>query len=351
MKTFKIKIMLSVAFVFMLMTACENAPIEFDDFEVKACYFPYQSPARTLILGKYDEGFNDNDNLRQFEIGVTMTGVYTNKEDRKVYFELDTALLSNVANSKYLPFNQYTIETVSPVTIPKGDIKGRILVKLTDAYFNDPKNVSAFYTATGVVCNYSIPLKITKVEGLDSILVGKAVVANPNRNVVTNWSILPKDFTLFGVKYINKYHGFYLRRGADKLTNTLTSVVAGTKTYRTAFVETNELVKVQTVSLDSVAIPSTIRRFNLPDGGALNLKVVFASDNTCKVINAATKLEIGTGMLKENGDMWGGKTRDVIYLDYAYTDVPRNERHEVKDTMVIRDRGVGFELLIPTLKP
>jgi len=351
MKTFKIKIMLSVAFVFLLMTACENAPIEFDDFEVKACYFPYQSPARTLILGKYDEGFNDNDNLRQFEIGVTMTGVYANKEDRKVYFELDTALMSNVANSKYLPFNQYTIETVSPVTIPKGDIKGRILVKLTDAYFNDPKNVSAFYTATGVVCNYSIPLKITKVEGLDSILVGKAVVANPNRNVVTHWSILPKDFTLFGVKYINKYHGFYLRRGADKLTNTLTSIVAGTKTYRTAFVETSEVVKAQTLSLDSIAVPSTIRRYNLPDGGALNLKVVFASDNTCKVINAATKLEIGTGILKENGDMWGGKTRDVIYLDYAYTDVPRNERHEVKDTMVIRDRGVGFELIIPTLKP
>jgi hypothetical protein len=302
-------------------------------------------------LGKYDEGFNDNDNLRQFEIGVTMTGVYENKMDRKVYFELDTALLSNIANSKYLPVNQYTIVTTSPVTIPKGDIKGRILVKLTDAFFNDPKNVSAFYTATGVICNYSIPLKITKVEGLDSILVGKALVANPKRTVATDWSILPKDYTLFGVKYINKYHGFYLRRGADKLTNTLTNVVAGTKTYRTTFVEGNEVVKAQTVSLDTIAVPSIIRRFNLPDGGALNLRIVFAADNTCKVINNATKLEIGTGMFKENGDMWGGKPRDVIYLDYSYIDVPRNEKHEVKDTMVIRDRGIGFELLIPVLKP
>ena len=347
----KIKIMLSAALVFLLMTACDNAPIEFDDYKNTACYFPYQSPARTLILGKYDEGFNDNDNLRQFEIGVTMTGVYENKVDRKVYFELDTALLSNIANSKYLPVSQYTIATTSPVTIPKGDIKGRILVKLTDAFFNDPKNVSAFYTATGVVCNYSIPLKITKVEGLDSILVGKALVATPKRTVATDWSIVPKDYTLFGIKYINKYHGFYLRRGADKLTNTLTSIVAGTKTYRTAFVETSEVVKAQTVSMDTIAVPSIIRRYNLPDGGALNLKIVFAADNTCKVINTATKLEIGTGMLKENGDIWGGKTRDVIYLDYAYTDVPRNERHEVKDTMVIRDRGVGFELFIPTLKP
>jgi hypothetical protein len=351
MKVQNFKILLSGIMLLLLVSACENQPIEFDDFGKTVCYFPYQSPARTIILGNYNEGFNDNDNLHQFEIGVTMTGVYTNKMDRKVYFELDTALLSNVANSKYLPFNQYTIETTSPVTIPKGDIKGRILVKLTDAFFKDPKNVSAFYTATGVLCNYSIPLKITKVEGLDSILAGKALVATPKRTVATDWTILPKDYTLFGIKYINKFHGYYLRRGADKLTNTLTSIVAGTKTYRTTYVEGNEVVKVQTISMDTIAVPSIIRRYNLPDGGALNLKVVFATDNTCKVINTATKLEIGSGMLKENGDMWGGKSRDVIYLDYAYTDGPRNEKHEVKDTMVIRDRGVGFELLIPTLKP
>lgn len=338
-------------FAVLAMFSCENQPIEFDDFGKTACYFPYQSPARTLILGKYDEGFNDNDNLRQFEIGVTMTGVYENKTDRKVYFELDTALLSNVANSKYLPADQYTIETASPVTIPKGDIKGRILVKLTDAYFNDPKNVSGFYVATGVVCNYSIPLKITKVEGLDSILVGKAIVATPKRTVATDWTILPKDYTLFGIKYINKYHGNYLRRGADKLINAAVDTVFGTKTYRAQYVEGSEVAKVQTVDLNTVLVPSIIRRYQRPDGGALSLKLQFATDGTCTVINNATSDVIGSGSLKENGDMWGGKTHDVIYLDYAYTDLSKNEKHEVKDTMVIRDRGVGFELLIPTLKP
>jgi hypothetical protein len=332
------------------MSSCENQPITFDDFGKTTCYFPYQSPARTIILGKYDEGFNDNDNKHQFEIGVTMTGVYENKMDRKVYFELDTALLSNIANSKYLPADQYTIETASPVIIPKGDIKGRILVKLTDAFFNDPKNVSGFYVATGVICNYSIPLKITRVEGLDSILSGTALVDNPNRTVATDWKLLPKDYTLFGVKYINKYHGYYLRRGADKLINATTDVVLGTKTYRNIYVEGSEVAKAQTVDLNTVTIPSIIRRYNAPDGGTLTLKAVFAADNTCTVFNATTNVQIGTGTLKENGDMWGGKTRDVIYLDYAYTDVSKNEKHEVKDTMVIRDRGVGFELLIPTLK-
>lgn len=351
MKIQSIKIILSGIILFSIMTACENQPITFDDFGKTACYFPYQSPARTIILGKYDEGFNDNDNLRQFEIGVVMTGVYTNKEDRKVYFELDTALLSNIANSKYLPANQYTIETASPVIIPKGDTKGRILVKLTDAFFNDPKNVSDFYKPTGVVCNYAIPLKITKVEGLDSILSGLAIVENPNRTVATDWKFLPKDYTLFGVKYINKYHGNYLRRGADKLIDAVVDTIHGTKIYRSQYVEKCEVVKASTVDLNTITVPSTIRRINRADGGELSLKLQFANDGTCTIINNATSEVIGTGTLKENGDMWGGKTRDVIYLDYAYTDVPRNEKHEVKDTMVIRDRGVGFELFIPTLKP
>jgi len=347
-KTIKaIMLLFSVLAIF----SCENQPIEFDDFGKTACYFPYQSPARTIILGNYDEGFNDKDNKYQFEIGVVMSGVYENTIDRKVYFEVDTALLSNVANAKYLPVNQYTIETASPVVIPKGDTKGRILVQLTPAFFNDPKNASDFYKATGVVCNFAIPLRITKVEGLDTILVGQAIVDNPKRTVATDWRFLPKDYTLFGVKYINQYHGYYLRRGADKLINTTTSTVLGTKTYRGTYVENSEVAKAQTIDLTSVTIPSIIRRYNAPDGGPLTLKAVFATDKSCIVYNNVTNEQIGTGQLKEKGDMWGGKTRDVIYLDYAYTDVPRNERHEVKDTMVIRDRGVGFELFIPTLKP
>lgn len=336
----------------LAFTACENQPIEFDDFGVTVCYFPYQSPARTIILGRYDEGFNDNDNKQQFEIGVIMTGVYTNKEDRKVFFELDTTLLSNVLNVKYLPSTHYKIETASPVIIPKGDNKGRIMVKLTDAFFNDPLSVSRFFNpSVNVVCNYAIPLQITKVEGLDSILTGKAVVENPIRNNATHWSILPKDYTMFGIKYINKYHGNYLRRGADKLIDANNEVVLGTKTYRNQFVEKSELVKATTVDLNTIVVPSIIRRFNRPDGGTLSFNLLFDASGSCVVINNATNTVIGSGKFKEDGDIWGGKTRDVIHLEYSYTDVPRNERHEVRDTMVIRDRGIGFETFIPTLKP
>lgn len=331
-------------FALIALFSCENAPIEFDDFGVTACYFPYQTPVRTIILGKYDEGFNTNDNLHQFEIGVTMTGVYENKMDRKVFFKLDTTLLSNVSDVKYLPQAYYTMGTDSMVIIPKGDIKGRILIKLTDAFFDDPKSIAALNFT-----NYAIPLVITRVEGLDSTLVGKPLVVNPIRNKAVDWTILPKDYTLFGIKYINKFHGNYLRRGADKLINS-SDVVVGTKIYHNQYVERDEVVKASTFSLNTISVPNTIRRFNSTDGGTITLNLVFAPNDSCIVYNKSNNAVMGKGALKENGDLWGGKTRDVIYLDYAYTDLVKNEKHEVKDTMVIRDRGVVFETFVPTLK-
>jgi hypothetical protein len=330
--------------VIIAMVSCENASIEFDDFGKTVCYFPYQTPARTLILGKYDQGFNDNDNKHQFEIGVTMTGVYENKSDRKVYFKLDQTLLSNVTNVLPLPANYYSIETASPVIIPKGDIKGRIMIKLTDAFFNDSKAMAALNTV-----NYAIPLVITSVEGLDSIFSGTPAVVNPNRNKKADWVVTPKDYTLFGIKYINKFHGNYLRRGADKLLNA-SNVEVGTTIYHNQYVERDEIVKATSFDLTSVTLPNTIRRFGSTNGGTINLKLVFAADGTCSVFNTLDNKTIGTGSFKENGDKWGGISQDVIYLDYAYTDLVLNEKHQVKDTLVIRDRGVVFETFSATIQ-
>lgn len=332
--------------------SCENESIMFDDYDYTTCSFPYQTPARTIILGNYDEGFNDNDNNHQFEIGVVLTGVQQNNSSRKVYFEVDTTLLSNVLNVKYLPTSHYTIETASPVIVPQGSTKGRINIKLTDAFFNDPKSVSTFFAVGAyAVCNYVVPLKITKVEGIDSVLVGKAIVANPNRNVATDWKVLPKDYTLFAVKYINKFHGNYLRRGADKLSGAVLDTIYGTKYYRNQYAEKNEVVKVSTFDLNTVIIPNKIRRYNKPDGSKLDLRLLFAADNTCKIFVNLTNEEIGTGKLKENSDVWGGKPHDAIYLEYSYIDALNSEKHEVKDTMVIRDRAIGFETFLPVLKP
>lgn len=61
-----------------------------------------------------------------------------------------------------------------------------------------------------------IPLRMTGVIGADSILQGEAAVADP---VLTNnghWTVQPKNFVLYAVKYVNPQHGEYLRRGVDQ---------------------------------------------------------------------------------------------------------------------------------------
>jgi len=177
----KTKLIIIIA-VFLGIWACENQSPEFEDYGTTACYFPFQTPARTLILGKYDLGFNDNDNNHMFEIGITMGGVYENTEDRRVYFELAPELLTGHDSIvKVLPANYYTIETASPVTIPAGSTKGRITVQLTDAFFDDSLSfapVNQIY--------YVVPLVITGVENLDSVLSGKPVVENPSRVVAAD---------------------------------------------------------------------------------------------------------------------------------------------------------------------
>ena len=104
----KIRLLIMFAITFSFM-ACDNQENEFDDFGSTSVYFPFQTPARTLILGDYDLGFNENDNNGRFEIGVTMSGVYENNKKRKVYFELapeliDPALLG-VSSVKSMPIS------------------------------------------------------------------------------------------------------------------------------------------------------------------------------------------------------------------------------------------------------
>ncbi len=97
--------------------------------------------------------------------------------------------------------------------LPAGSIKGRIKVQLTEQFFNDPLSFAPLNSV-----NYVIPLIITQVENLDTILGGKPLISNPSRVVATDWEILPKDYTLYGIKFMNKYQATYLRRGVDVMT-------------------------------------------------------------------------------------------------------------------------------------
>ncbi|MBK3519377.1 DUF5627 domain-containing protein [Carboxylicivirga marina] len=337
-----------VIFILLGVWSCKNEDKDFGDFDYTTCYFPFQSPVRNLTLGKYDQGSNENDNNHRFEIGVILGGVYSNNVNRSVYYEVDNSLLDNVDLVQALPGSYYEILNASPITIPSGDTKGIMTIQLTEAFFDDPLSISP---EKGMV-NYVIPVAITEVANIDSVLTGVVAsgVANPSLTNAEDWEVLPKNYTLFGIKYINKYHGHYLRRGADVMNNGAETVET---VYRDEYVERDELVLVTTSAKNKVTLTNRVRRGDLASPADVVMELSFDDNNECVISSAVgdNYNVSGTGKLVGNGDSWGGKERDVIYLDYNYLDATNNETHEVKDTLVIRDRDVVFEEFTITQKP
>ena len=382
----KFKLIFTVALVFSVI-ACENQENDFDDFGSTSVYFPFQTPVRTLIQGKYDLGFNENDNNGRFEIGVVMSGVYNNDLDRRVHFELAPDLIDaaelgvDTVNVKILPASYYTIEQESPVTIPSGSTDGRIPVQLSDAFFDDPLAFAEFEEV-----HYVIPLRITDYEELDSLLTGVPLVDNPIKIRDEDWNPLPKDYTLFGIKFINKYDGIYLRRGEDAAvgfnesvtvfengnpTETVAETIDGSTVYRAEFVVQDELIPLETSGRNEVITTINVRRPGIATDLQLSLLLTFNDNDEITVSNADPDSNItvtGTGSFVVDGDEWGGEPRDVIYLDFQYLeqDVEVTQKfffgslvstttstfelnHQVNDTLVIRDRDVKFEEFVVDL--
>ena len=370
----KIKSVIIFAFAICFM-ACENQLIETQDFGSTAVYFPFQTPVRTIIQGDYDLGFNDNDNNGKFEIGVRMSGVFENQTDRKVNFELApelinaTALGVDTVNVKMLPASYYTIEQASPVTIPSGATNGRIPIQLNDAFFDDPLSYAEFGNV-----HYVIPLKITSFEGLDSLLTGIPIVANPIKIKLEDWNPAPKDYTLFGIKFMNKYHGVHLRRGQDKVLGTteLLTVASGnrditnidtTSVYHAEFIVQDEVTPVTTSGRSKVKVTNRVRRGKIASSAdvSIDMDVNASGDITISAAKGETRTVTGSGRWVEDGDEWGGKKRNVFYIKYQYRDrdtvrISRRGRlvseeyidllHEVTDTLVMRNRDVKFEEFI-----
>ena len=367
----KIKLILIFAIAFGFI-ACENQETIFDDFGSTSVYFPFQRPVRTIIQGDYDLGFNDNDNLGRFEIGVRMSGVRSNETDRSVSFELAPELIDpsvlgvTSVNVQVLPESYYTIEQESPVTIPAGSTDGRILIQLNDAFFDDPLSFGEFEEV-----NYVIPLKITAFEGLDSLLTGVPIIDNPIKILDDNWVTTPKDYTLFGIKFINQYSGMHLRRGSDKIVGTSelftvstgereTTTIDTTSVYRSEFVDQDELALVSTSGRNKATVTNRVRRGNIAGNDNVSIEMTIDGNGDIVVTEAPgeTLTVTGTGKWLEDGDEWGGEKRNVIYLEYEYKDVQVVQEmrfgrvvsestvdllHTVKDTLVMRDRNVKFE--------
>lgn len=343
------KSVLVLAVFVLALISCENQDIDYPDFEYQTVYFASQYPVRTLQLGNDEFVDLSSDNDHEIIIKATMGGVYKNKKDRIIDFEVANFLCDNLYfienNREILPMPQEYYELSSnQITIPSGSEYGGVKVKLTDAFFADPKALSN---------NYVIPLLMTRVENADSILRGQPAsddpMFSPDRCKVSDWILQPRDFVLYAVKYVNPWHGNYVRRGVDNITldDGTTSINVRHKEY----VEYDEGVKIFTNSLKQARLPLTIKDRGGNDvvyNVILNFEDYTKDDKTmtCTVSNDSDKFDItGTGRFEIKGEKnsIGGYDRDALYLAYTVNFKDLNWKYEVKDTLVVRDRGVSPE--------
>lgn len=348
----------------MIFHSCSNQEIEFPDFDYQTVYFAYQYPVRTITLG--DDFVNTTmDNEHKFQIMATLGGVYSNKNNVTVNFVVDNSLcagyhyLSNGNEIRVMPENYYQLAS-NTIVIPAGKIAGGVEVQLTDAFFADTLAIGT---------NYVVPIRMVSIENADSILSGipKPLLTNPRRLVEGDWEIQPKDFVLYAVKYVNPWHGYYLRRGVDVITM---DGVTSTVVRHSQYVEDDQVWKLNTLSLSDLQYPMDYKsrishdlKFSVKLGFDENLEFTvspppsaYQVNDTVRVYNITTT---GNGKFIKEGEKnsWGNKDRDAMYLNYnvgyeveiSYPNsgLPvdiQQVTYSTTDTLVLRNRGVGMEV-------
>lgn len=333
----------TLVFAFLLvitMFACKNAEIIHKDFDYTTGYFPYQYPVRTLVLGDdiYD---NTNDNAHKFLISAAMGGVYENKMDRNFSFRIEETLCQNAEFGTTgqqilpLPANYYTLSSPNSITIPSGQMNGAVEVQLSEAFFNDPKSISL---------GYVVPIVLTGSTDVDSILVGNTNLLQPDKRKLTDWNILPKDFTMFAIKYINEYHGNYFHSGSASVTDS-TGVKIDEREYKKPYVENNEVRLLTTTARRQVEFSTHLQSEEM--SGPVRLLLTFDGDQ-CSVSSSDTTYTVsGTGQFKKGTFNWGNKARNGITLEYTVSD--GKNTYSAKDELVARDRAVTMEVYSPKI--
>lgn len=348
------KSIISIIGISMLFAGCHNSDVDFPDFEYQTIYFAKQSPIRTVTLG--DDGDFDTslDNQHIIEIKAALGGVNENRKEHSASFKVDNSLVERIRFSdgneiKAMPDNYYTLSS-DRMVITKGNVIGGIQVHLDDAYFADPASVNVTYV---------IPLVLTNSS--DSILRGQAKegIINPDRLNSDDWSILPKDYILYAVKYKNPYHGVWLSKGVDNIDN---NGATSTTNRKTDLWEKASLRNLSTVSLTrsrysfNYAVP-TVNAAGENSEKNLTIDLYLDIDNNGKC-NVSTETPgckaSGNGEWTHKGEpkAWGDKDRDRLVLNYSFeieyvindqTGEKATYKVSTEEVMVMRDRQNKLE--------
>jgi len=340
--------------------------MEFPNYDYSAVYFAYQTPVRTIELGTDYVNDNTLDNRYQCEIMATVGGLREVKQDIEVDFEIDNSLCDNLTNVTAMPSNYYSLSDNHKIIIKKGSkMMGGVVVQLTDAFFADTLSLTTHYV---------IPLVITGVKNADEILTGTPAVDNANRYNVNDWTVVPKDYILYGIKYLNPYDANYLRRGTDNITiDEVTSTETRQGPYATP--EGDEVIRLNSISMNAIEFPvtnQTVNNVNLNmtfrlDFDPATQKCTFANGAWIgsKVVNEYTSDDYrvydiavsGTGEYVKDGEKnsWGNKDRDALYLKYTAEykveqpigSTPVTVKYETDDVLVLRDRNIALETFTP----
>lgn len=322
-----------------LLFSCGNDDIVYPDYDYTTVYFANQYPLRTLELGNDPQVDNSLDNEHKVKITATMGGVYANFEDRTISIEVDESLCDGVSfddGSALLPLpaNYYNLKS-NQIVIEAGNILGGVEVELTDAFFADPLTINRHYV---------IPVLMTSVTNADSILSGSATVDNPRKVVSSDWTLTPKDYVLYAIKYVNLWQANYLRRGVDVISD---GANTSTDVRHQEYVEYDEVVSISTISLKKCSLPVNLyEEDNLTTRANVELILTFDDNNNCTVSgNSSDYVISGTGKFVPEGEKnsVGGLDRDALYLDYTVELSGLGYTYSTKDTLVCRDRGIAPE--------
>ncbi len=319
--------------------SCENADQTFDNFDYQTVYFGNQYPVRTLELGEDQEVDLTLDNQKRIEIKANIGGTRGNSQNIIIDYAVDNSLCDGLtfaddgSDVVALPESHYRLLS-DKLLIPSGSFMGGVQIEFTDAFFADPMSLKRHYV---------IPIVMTKIiQGADSILCGLPQKENPDRCSTDDWTIQPKDFVLEAVRFVNRWSGFYLRKGVDKITDA--TGVETTVKREAEYVEKNEVAQVTTSGLTTCTQAVTIKDTEGKDY-TFNVVLTFNdADNTCTLSSDSNDVTItGSGSFVSKGEKnsMGGSDRDAIYLKYTAEISSLGLTYDTEDTLILRNRGVA----------